>query len=307
MADLFGVEGKDVDAGYLHLRSGYSAAERRMRDELRAMWAKFEPYADPDFCEGFARDPDARFWEMFLGCALLDAGKTLMPTHERRRNSGRPDICVMENNKRVWVEAIAPAHGEGLDRIPQLTAINEGGRVQQVPLRQAQLRITNALWTKSHVMQNYIDKDIVAADDARIIAIGGGRFGVYFTDHVPLIISSLFPIGPERVTVDFDTGEIIGREFEHSATISRRHNDPIPRTGFVDGSFTHISGIIWSRVSIGNMSRDQRPLMYLHNPLADAPLCRNWGVWDREFVATRNDDNWEISDILAAEDLFHEK
>jgi hypothetical protein len=40
------------------------------------MWATYQPYAEPGFPQDFARDVDGRFWEMYLGCTLLDAGRT---------------------------------------------------------------------------------------------------------------------------------------------------------------------------------------------------------------------------------------
>ncbi|MCS3835815.1 hypothetical protein HNR03_000395 [Pseudomonas sp. JAI111] len=64
--------------------------------------------------------------------------------------------------------------------------------------------------------------------------------------------------------------------------------------------FADISGVIWSRVGLGNLSRQVRPITYIHNPLAQAPLTANWGVWDRELVTIRQIDNWESTDILAA-------
>ena len=41
----------------------------------------------------------------------------------------------------------------------------------------------------------------------------------------------------------------------------------------------------------GNFSRQVRPITYVHNPLAQAPLTVNWGVWGREFVTIRQIDN----------------
>jgi hypothetical protein len=38
-----------------------------------------------------------------------------------------------------------------------------------------------------------------------------------------------------------------------------------------------------------------------HNPFVQVPLPTNWGVWDREFVTTRQGEAWESTDILASE------
>src|SRR5262245_5940459 len=106
MTDLFELDGQDLDRGYLNLREGKFATERTLRAQLQTMWDRYEPYADPDFRNGFARDPDARFWEMYLGGALLDSGKTLLPATERKSAAGLPDLCVVDGGRRIWIEAV---------------------------------------------------------------------------------------------------------------------------------------------------------------------------------------------------------
>jgi len=75
---LFDVAGNGLDQGYMNLRDGDSAEERHIVATLERMWQRFEPFADLDFRQGFARDPDGRFWEMYLACALLDTDKVLL-------------------------------------------------------------------------------------------------------------------------------------------------------------------------------------------------------------------------------------
>jgi hypothetical protein len=76
--------------------------------------------------------------------------------------------------------------------------------------------------------------------------------------------------------------------------------------GVLDERFADISGVIWSRVGLGNLSRRSRPLTYVHNPLAQVPLATSWGVWDREFVITPRGDEWEANDILAQAAEHHD-
>ena len=77
--------------------------------------------------------------------------------------------------------------------------------------------------------------------------------------------------------------------------------NPIPRTALLDERFSDSSGVLWSRVRLCDLSRQVRPLTYVHNPFAQAPLPTNWGVWDRQFVTTRRGEAWESTDILASE------
>lgn len=300
MSDLFDVDGANLDLGFENLKIAEFPIERQLRAMLQEMWARYEPYADPDFRQGFARDIDGRFWEMYLGCTLLDAGRRLLPVVGRQREGGQPDLCVLEGSRRIWIEAITPNEGApGPDQIAHPVPINEGGDLVAAPIRQAQLRTTGAFLNKSRKIGRYVEQGVIAPEDTRIIAICASRFGVLVAEQpLPLIMTTLFPIGNAYVTIDRHTGDVVEEGF-HAAPLIHRERNPIPRTAFLDERFADISGVIWSRLGLGNLSRQVRPITYVHNPLAQVPLPRNWGVWDREFVTTRQGDRWEASDILA--------
>jgi hypothetical protein len=139
MTRLFDVVGENLDRGFVNLRAAESRTEQQLHELIETMWATYEPYADPDFPQGFARDVDGRFWEMYLGCTLLEAGRALLPVVERQRAGGQPDLCVMEDERRIWIEAIAPDEGgPGPDQIVRPVPMNEGGCLVAAPIRQAQ-------------------------------------------------------------------------------------------------------------------------------------------------------------------------
>jgi len=300
MSDLFNVEGANLDRGFENLKAAEFPIEQQLRAMLQEMWERYEPYADPDFRHGFARDVDGRFWEMYLGCTLLEAGRTLLPVIERQSEGGQPDICVLDNGGRIWIEAITPDEGApGPDQIVRPTPINEGGGLVAAPIRQAQLRTSGAFWTKAQRIARYLAQGVIAPEDTRIIAISASRFGVYVAEQpLPLIMTTLFPIGDAYITIDRESGDVVDEGF-HPAPFIDRERNPIPRTAFLDERFADISGVIWSHVGLGNLSRRPRPLTYVHNPLAQVPLATNWGVWDREFVVTQHGDGWEANEILA--------
>lgn len=300
--NLFEFVYNNSDIAYQNIRNCLHRQERQIRDTLEAMWERYRAYADPDFRAAFARDPDARFWEMFLGCALLDAGKTLLRTKERKRGGGQPDICVLDGEQRIWIEAIAPGCGaDGPDQVRGPRPINEGGGAEYAPTRQVQLRVTSALLDKSKKIKEYLGNKTINEDDVRVIAINAGRFGIYASEYPsPTIISCLFPVGDHYVKVDKETGDIVDQGFVFSMDIKKSHNKLIPRTAFFGEQYSHISGIIWSRIGLGNMSRDVRPVTFVHNPNADIPMKENWGVWDHEFVMRDKGQYYEIVDILSA-------
>ncbi len=299
MTDLFELDGYNLGLGFKNLKEAKYQAEKELKATLQDMWTVYEPFADPDFRQGFARDIDARFWEMYLGCTLINAGKKLLPACNRRHEGGQPDLCVIEENHRIWIEAIAPDLGDnGPDRIVRPVPINDGGGLVPAPIRQAQLRTSSAFWTKAQKVRSYLERGDIAPQDTRIIAISACRFGAYVTERpLPLIMSTLFPIGDAYITIDRATGDVVEERY-HPAPFIQRENGPIPRTAFHDNGFADISGVIWSRIGLGNLSRKIRPVTYVHNPHAQVPLPSNWGVWDREFVATHNDNELSFLDIL---------
>ena len=216
---LWTVDGDNLDVAYTNVRYGTTRIERRLREQLDAMWAVYAPYAESDFRDGFARDPDARFWEMYLGVQLLCEGRTLLTAAQRGVNGSMPDICVVERGRRIWIEAIVPERGEGADAVPLPSPINRGGRVRAAPIREIDLRTTGAFWTKSQVVGHYLNLGVIGAQDVRLIAIGAGRFGAYASEHpIPQVLSALFPIG----------GNVRGFEFSNFRLNAAPSNFAVP-------------------------------------------------------------------------------
>ncbi len=297
MGGIFDMEGDGLDAGYVNIKAGLSETERELRDVIESFWAEYEPFADSDFCEGFAHDIHGRFWEMLLGTTLLRSGHQLLPRSERSVGGGQPDLCVVEDGCRTWIEAIAPTRGEALgDQVPNILPINQGGSVVSVPLRETQLRTTSAFWTKSQKLQGYLDEGVVAPSDRRIIAISASRFAEVASEDPPLVMSCLFPIGAAYVRVNRNSGEVVEEGFNYAPTIERDGSE-IPRTAFSGPEFSHVSGVLWSRIGLGNLSSKVRPLTMVHNPYAEVPIKQGWGPWDKEYVVSENASGWVANNI----------
>lgn len=296
MPSLWSNEDPNANLGYLNIKRAEHQSERRIRDALEEMWSAFEPFADPDFVPAFAHDPDGHFWELFLGYLLLCDRRTLLTAAERGRpGQGLPDICVVDGDRKIWVEAIAPDDGvEGPNQVVRPTPINEGGRAVHAPERQIQLRTTGALYTKAQVFERYRERGVVGENDVQIIAIGAGRFGPYASDDPPSALRSVFPIGDRIVRMNRQTGDVTFDGWETSWEIERA-NGPIERTAFIGDDYRHISAIIWSRASIGNFDTRFRPVSMIHNPMSHVGMPQGWSAWDREYVAERVDNGWQVS------------
>jgi hypothetical protein len=267
MTDLFDVDGANLDRGFENLKAAELPIEQQLHAMLQEMWGRYEPYADPDFRQGFARDVDGRFWEMYLGCTLLEAGRTLLPVVERQREGGQPDLCVLEDGRRSGSRPLPQMKAHRvLTRSCVRSPSTRAAASSAAPIRQAQLRTSGAFWTKAQRIARYLEQGVIGPEDTRIIAISASRFGVYVADQpLPLIMTTLFPIGDAYITIDRETGNVVDEGF-HPAPFIDRERNPIPRTAFLDERFADISGVIWSRVGLGNLSRRSRPLTYVHNP-----------------------------------------
>jgi hypothetical protein len=287
---LFDLEGDCLDQGYLSLRAAEYPQEAAIKQALEAMWLRYEPYADADFAAGFARDPEGRFWEMHLGCALLDAGKTLQAQVNRADGQGNPDLCVIDGDRRIWIEAIAPELGDGADQVPDLFVME--GVAQPQPLRQVHLRITSGLWTKTQKLQRYRADGVIGEQDVCLVAVGGGRFALQAAgEEFPTALSAVYPIGNAFVRINRDNLQVVVHGYERNEVIERAGNN-VRRTAFFDETFADVSGLIWSRASVGNMDRAARPLALIHNHVARNRMPRAWGVWDDEREAVQVESGW---------------
>ena len=232
MSDIFNVHGCDLDHGYINIRDANNGPEAGMRATIESMWQKYRPYSDPDFCSGFARDLGGRFWEMLLGCILLNAGYELLPANERDAQGGQPDLCVIEGARRIWIEAIAPTRGDaGPDQVPEPIL----GVVTKVPVEQTRLRVTSAFWTKFSKFKQYIEQGVVKPDDRLIIAISGSRFAMQIVDDPPLPLTSLFPASNQIVTLDRASGVVVVHGCRPSHWLLHDQSILIARAGLVGG------------------------------------------------------------------------
>jgi hypothetical protein len=226
---------------------------------------------------------------MYLSTHLVRGRKKLMPRKEIARcktGDKGPDIGIRKGKRVIWIEAIAPAKGDENhpDKIPEL---KEGKRIlHAAPRRQVELRITGALSKKAEAFRRYREDGIIGEKDSCIVAIAGSQFAsVAGTLSLPYAVSALYPFGDEQFIVERKTLKVLAREFTFSDSIPRlvKPEDPIDRTAFHGEQYRDISGIIWSRSSIGNFSALRHDLVYVHNQRAERPIPRGWMRWQEEY------------------------
>lgn len=287
---LFDVNVADAQVGYQNIKAAQYPAEQMIKQSLEELWAQYEPYADTNFRTEFAKQPDARFWEMYLTVVLLDAGKRVVPREKlpkAQRDEG-PDICIPKCKRRIWIEAIAPDRGEpdNLDSVPDLFAASAEGQAQDAR-RQVELRITSSLLKKRDVFETYRAKGIVGENDSCIVAISAGQFSLQAADTgLPHAVTAVYPFGEEHFALDPASPKVLSLGHDYSPEIRRLANvdEPIPRSAFQHEHFAGVSGVIWSLRSIGNFQGQTDDLMYVHNHVAQKPMARDWIPWLAEYV-----------------------
>jgi hypothetical protein len=179
---------------------------------LEELWAIYEPFADSNFRGEFAKQPDTRFWEMYLATRLLAGRRKLIPRAELRtaqRDKG-PDVCITKSRRKIWVEAIAPSPGDdkNLDRVPDLFL--GGDDVQDMPRRQIELRITGALSTKLKAFQKYKEEGIVGENDSCIVAVSASQFALEAAgEGLPHAVRAVYPFGEEFVELNRRTFDVV--------------------------------------------------------------------------------------------------
>ncbi len=285
---LFDIEVDNPDLGYRNIRAAEYHIEAEIKEGLEALWLRYEPYADTNFREDFARNPDPKFWEMYLTVQILDAGKNVRPRSElsvAQRDTG-PDIKIFDDNRTIWIEAIAPEPGaeNNPDRVPEIVPLSEGGGVQSAPRREVELRITSALESKREAFARYQEMGLVSTEDICLVAISGSRFiGQSAPFGLPRALSAVLPIGDLVVTFDSETGQTVDESYDYSMEIERSSGGVIPRIGFWSDRYSQISGLIWSRRSIGNFLIQVRDLTFIHNTRAHRRVEPHWTGWAEEY------------------------
>ncbi|MCL4510231.1 MAG: hypothetical protein M1470_04100 [Bacteroidetes bacterium] len=237
----------NADGSYVGLRDDPKQAKHRAF--INGLYNDvFAAYADRDFPEKFPIECVSRFWELYLGSALIKTGFTLVPRSERPTQG--PDFCVLEQGAHIWVEAVTPRIGDGADS----QVIGEklkAGVFQRVPTDEIVLRYTSDISAKYKNHLKHISKGLVADQDPFILAINGGAMPIQFrddiyTDEIPYAIQAVLPFGHYAMTIDPNTHETIKEGFQHRDQIPKVNGAPVPTNTFLDPSFSLISALLFA-------------------------------------------------------------
>lgn len=244
------------------------------RERIEALQTRFLPYADANFISEIRLEFASRFWEMYLGCALLDHGHCLVPRQKRR--AAGPDLCINDGGRQIWVEAVAPQRGDGPDSVP------EEGEAGWVPESQIVLRYRAAVEEKCHQRRRHVRAGLIGAEDPFVIAVNGSRVphgNNRWADEIPYAIRAVLPLAGSALVLEEGCGAVPQPGFETRWSIEKASGTRISTAVFLDDEYANVSGLIVADV---NPLQDNRcetsTLGLLHNPGAPhgSMLERGW-------------------------------
>lgn len=246
--------------------------------EIEGYWRIFKPYADPEFAAAFCSENEEeyqqRYWELWLGAWLLRQGIRLLP------NTGHgPDFGFEAEGRRVWIEAVSPGPGRGANRVPEpvYQELDEPVvvAVQDVPAREMLLRHTAGVREKILKYEGYLVEGIVRAEDICVIAIDSSqvaRWGFRGISTFPMTFEAVYPVGPQQVHFPLGGGGEVKTTIQHRPAITNVNNAEVPTNVFLRAENAGISGVLAGSESASMRVDPRRPLVFIHNKLARAPL-----------------------------------
>ena len=275
----FFTSGEAKDPDYKCLRDHANLTEAR--EFIESLWQKYAEYADPHFLNESKILFHPRFWEMYLTCTLLERGFKI----QRVGHEG-PEYFFMVENRRIWVEAIAPTAGVGDDKVPDTP--HEG--ISRPHTQKILMRYTNALNEKYNKYKTALRKGIIQPEDYIILAINSRKIpGASYSIDLPFYVKALLPIGNLQISVDLKTLDSSEPSYQYRDKITKTNGSSVATRSFLNPDFSPFIAVIHSSVDCVN-----RPeilgddFSVLHNPLSKYKLMLDQFFWCQQFSSNDN-------------------
>jgi hypothetical protein len=264
----------------------HAVVEKLCRDHIAS------GLADGNAEQRLCSQVDTVYWQQLSEVLLADqlSRVGIRPTH-----SGEgPDFLIEHAGRRIWIEVITPEPKD----VPQ------GGN--DLPHEAILLRWTAAIKEKSERLfgnsdkkiVGYIEKKIVATDDAYVIAVNGRLIRHReWSDFIgisqfPVVVESVFPVGPIQVRLDLETLQRTSIDYEHRTLIPKPGGHTVPATAFLEPHFKPISGIWAVDIDESVLLRLKSPMVVVHNPGAVNPIPEKFLPAHSEYIAIDQGDSY---------------
>jgi hypothetical protein len=270
-----------ADYRYRYLRSDDSPDACAGRLFAERLWSQYSPYADKHFLVEIMRDFHARFWEMYLTCALLENAPAHGFSIDCPKPTG-PDIVLSLNGRRVWIEAVTVTNGD--PEKPDSVIEPNPDPKSTFPEQKIILRYTNAITEKHNKYLKYCENGVVADDDAYIVAVNGFPLSYQWADaEMPRVLKAVFPIGALQFLLDKETSKITSTRHEFRPSIPKSTGKEVSTEIFANEHYRGISAIVHSYANACMGLPMGSDFLVIHNPYAAQPVARGLIVADREY------------------------
>jgi hypothetical protein len=278
---------------YERLRTPARPEDERARALIDRLWPTFAEFADDKFWTHFPKNPFGRFWELYLGCALLSRELRLV----RSPNKGRgPDLKIaLPDGRIVWVEATAPEPGDplALDTVPE--DLFAGEDAVPSPDRRTLFRITNSTDEKTRQRKRQIAGGFLGANDVYVLAINPCQIPDANTDPNGLATRNVL-YGVGGATVRFvGSGRSADVTYQKIRDVAKMKGDLVSVGLFHVSSFSWLSAVVHSIVDPWNPEKTPGSrFVIFHNPLARQPLLHGVLPSAKEIVMATTREGWQV-------------
>lgn len=257
---------KEYDPAYITQSAG--VPRKHIKEWLEKLWQQYEPYADNDFPKKIEKEFNQRTWEMYLTCTLLDRGFSLK--EKNRKNKG-PDICLVAEDKNIWIEAVTANVGEGDDKVEiHCDNIQHIGPHDYLPVEeQTLLRLRNALDNKFQKHKDYCKNNVIKEREPYIIAVNAGKL-LALDPGIPLILECLFGIG--FLTIPLHSEKPRTPFWSKREELKKKSGSSVSMEFFENPEYSCVSAVVYCADGILNSPKDKAIMgdnfVFILNPLA---------------------------------------
>lgn len=240
-------------------------------DYIEKLFERTKQFLDDKLHKKASRHFHAHFWEMYLCDVLLSQNNNIVQrTNRKYQESKGPDILVQNKNQKIWIEAVTVGAGKENNKV----TFKKDEQAPSVPDELIKLRLTSSLHTKEKIFADYLEQGIIDKKDLTIIALNGKNVPLSVTDNtIPRIVRCLFGIGDLTYSFDKSSGNFTNSFYQEDSFTQNPNEEEVRFDSFLTDQYSHISGIIYSRVDIFNMPDIVgNDLMIVHNPKANNQL-----------------------------------
>jgi hypothetical protein len=214
-------------------------------EHMESHWRIYQPFASPNFQYQILADDDKFYsltWELMLGAKFLENGYRLKPSI----NDKRPDLCLMLEGRRIWIECCLPTGGDP-SKPNSVTEIPCDGEAHEVYPDKSVLRCTQVLSEKKQQHLKWIEKGVCDENEPFLIAINGRNLKLQiYNSSLPQILRALYGTGDMYVVFDSKDAEYRESGYHFNPRIDKSETASIPTTFFLEKENSHISGVLCS-------------------------------------------------------------